>query len=421
MDRIDTLTINWDRCVHVDDVIDDELVRKLTPQILALRQKSNDPITVAINSPGGSLASMEVLLGLLAGPNQDDLGCMVITVATSKAYSAAANLLSSGSYAIALPHSEVLFHDVRYSGMEDVTSVRALKAARQLESANEGVSLKLANHVFKRLMWNYIDLKHHFGRLQSDRPELVVKYQTAIEACDIKPIASVRFDPALYVALLASHLSKANFSVIDSSMAQLRRWGGAVVLSKITPIYAQNAGEVGLLDGCQKLYREMRGENVGEDFGGGDKAEALGLFVTLMTARLVSQGARPLETNLEESLSDFKLVSSLNDPKHRFTANKLMLRHKHIFFNSEAAKILEGGDDAAKEKIIEEAAPLVAVMWHICVLMCRELFNGEHTLTPAEAQILGLVNEVPGLKTMGSLRDFYVLEKTEADAKASRS
>lgn len=94
-------TINWDRSIIVDDVINDDLVRRLTPKILNFRQQSNAPITIGIDSPGGSLESLRVLLGLLRGPNQDGESGEIYTVAINKAYSSAANLLSYGNYAIA--------------------------------------------------------------------------------------------------------------------------------------------------------------------------------------------------------------------------------------------------------------------------------------------------------------------------------
>lgn len=414
MDEVGELTINWDRCVQVDDVINDSLVRKLTPQILAFRQASNDPITVAINSPGGSLAAMDVLLGLLKGPNQDDIGCSVITVATHKAYSAAASLLAYGDYAIALPHSEVLFHDVRYGEMEDVTPDKAMKAARRLQSANEGFSLRLANHVFKRLMWNYIDLKLTFDSVSKKIPKKVQEYKDALQPCGLTLLPSVIFDPAMYASGIFSHLTRQNGSLIDRSMGHLGRWGAAMAVAASTPMYATAEGESGFLEGALKLYRAMHdGKPEDDKFGSAKNADALRLFLTLTLARLAGNTDQRFDSTLEQGLSDYRLVNSMNDPKHKFTAKKLMLRHKAIFFSEDAATTLDGGDVSAKEQVLEAAAPLVTVMWHFCVLMCRELFNGEHNLSPKEAQIMGLVDEVPGMHIVGSIRQFRVEKKNQ--------
>lgn len=101
---VQELSVDWDRSLFIDATINDELVHRLTPSILSLRQKSSEPITVAIDSPGGSLASLDVLLGLLTGPTQSGEAGKIITVNTNHAYSAAANLLAFGNYATALKH-----------------------------------------------------------------------------------------------------------------------------------------------------------------------------------------------------------------------------------------------------------------------------------------------------------------------------
>src|SRR5689334_18776689 len=101
---VEGLTANWSRCIHIDQAIDEELVKALTPQILLLRSESLSPITIAINSRGGSISAMETLVGLLTGPDQDGNIGKTVAVVTERAYSAAAALLASSSYAIAYPH-----------------------------------------------------------------------------------------------------------------------------------------------------------------------------------------------------------------------------------------------------------------------------------------------------------------------------
>ena len=143
MQDLKDLTINWDRCIYIDQPFNEELVKILTPEILSLRQKSNDPITIAINSVGGDVATIDTLIGLVKGPNQDGKSCTAITVVTSHAYSAAASLLALGDYAVAMPHSDILFHDTRYGRLQDVTPDAAKAAAKRLMSANERASLRL--------------------------------------------------------------------------------------------------------------------------------------------------------------------------------------------------------------------------------------------------------------------------------------
>lgn len=110
---------NPQRAVYIDGVIDEQLLSRLTPQILRLQNQNRAPITMYIvNSPGGSTAVMQNILRMLKMPDQDaGPPCDLITVVTNKAQSAAADLLSSGDYAIALPNSTLLYHGIRTPGL----------------------------------------------------------------------------------------------------------------------------------------------------------------------------------------------------------------------------------------------------------------------------------------------------------------
>lgn len=143
-------TANWDRAVYVDGPIDADMVKRLTPQILKLRQSGQGPITVAIDSPGGAVASMEALLGLLQGPDQLRGAGQYIAVVTNRACSAAADLVTFADYAVAYPHSKLLFHDVRLTALDDVTSAKAQMTLRALGEASERSSNKLADRIVQR-------------------------------------------------------------------------------------------------------------------------------------------------------------------------------------------------------------------------------------------------------------------------------
>lgn len=97
-----------ERGVFVNAPIDQDLLDRLTPRIVTLQSASRDPISVYIDSPGGSTLTASVLDRLLRASNQDFARpCRIITVVTSTAASAAADLLSSGDYAIAYQGSTV--------------------------------------------------------------------------------------------------------------------------------------------------------------------------------------------------------------------------------------------------------------------------------------------------------------------------
>ena len=107
----------------------------------------------------------------------------------------------------------------------------------------------------------------------------------------------------------------------------------------------------------------------------------------------------------------------MNDPKHIRYATDLMLQHSHVFFGGGVADELESKSEAEKAEIFAKAAPHARLLWHFCVLLCRELFEGEHILRPSDAQLLGLVDEVSGGGPIQSRRDFRV---DRAKAKAAK-
>jgi len=415
--RVTDLTIDWNRCIHVDARIDDTLIKKLLPQILTLRQESNLPITVAINSLGGSIAAAETLLGLITGPHQDKSTCKAITVSVHHAYSAAATLLASGDYSVALPNSDILFHDVRYGGMEDVTPTVARVAAAQLQEANDELALKLANRIFRRLVWNYIDIRKNFENIREAYSKKHEKYAQIIGTCG-KGAVTANVDIASFATALFAKLSKSSEHFIDKTMDRLYRWGIMTKLSEAAPNYrAKGMRTPGLLDGSRHLFGMMRKAIAYKD---GDAVwekitPDLKIFLTLLienTAKEKLVRQADFSSMLEAATEDYKLINSINDQAHFRTATRQLLRHKHIFFSDEALKKLESGDEKLRETALKEAMPTAKLFWHFCVLLCTELFNGEHLLSPEDAQLLGLVDEVGGGGIIESTREFHISQSS---------
>jgi ATP-dependent protease ClpP protease subunit len=177
--------LNWHRAVYIDGRIDDELVKRLTPEILRLKQDSDEPITIAIDSFGGQIPSLDALVGILKAPDQDGRRCQIYTVVTHRAYSAAANLLALGDYSVAFPHAQILYHDLRYSGLDDVTPAKAARTARELEEDNDRFALKLAHHLARRFVWTYLDMKSSFERVRKKYSNYAAEQEKTL--CDVVP------------------------------------------------------------------------------------------------------------------------------------------------------------------------------------------------------------------------------------------
>ncbi|HZF84689.1 MAG TPA: hypothetical protein VE084_14375, partial [Burkholderiaceae bacterium] len=369
------------------------------------RNESNEPITVAIDSPGGSLAVLETLIGLVTGPNQDGEECRMVAVVTREAYSAAAILLSKADYAVAMPHARILFHDVRYGGLDDVTPSSALSAAKALQTTNEKTALALASEMFGRWMWAYLDLRHKFDGDVKDFPKEAEEFAAVVGHCKLPQSELVHFDLAKFALAIFARLTRENEVLIKNAMANLQHWGLTIALARAVPKYKAEDGQSGMLDGALELFKSMV-PDADAPFGGDSNAEDLTLFFTTLVGRVALRPRSSTKFNFERALSDFALLKTIEDPAHFKTATKLMLRHKHVFFDAATASGWDTYGQEEKAVVMDVAVPLVKAAWLLCLLVARELFSGEHTLLPREAMLLGLVDEVPNYSTIESVRKF---------------
>ncbi|MES2662542.1 MAG: ATP-dependent Clp protease proteolytic subunit [Pseudomonadota bacterium] len=396
------ISVNWDRAIYIDDAINENLVKRITPEILKFRQQSTDPITVAINSNGGSITSLDTILGLLRGPTQFSYYGPVITVVTNKAFSAAANLLSQGDYAVALQHSNVLFHDVRFGELADVTPSKALVAAKSLQDQNDSLALKLANHVIKRLVWVYLDQSNNFDKNNEKFSNIHNRYKSLIPELQNYTFGAAKVDISSFATILFSNLSITNQTLIHGVMTRLGKWVHLNNISDSYPTYRKTGSKIpGILDGAQRLYKELRNKSIIPESCQND----LKLMITLMISEI--DDFNDFQNIIDESTRNFNLIQSMNDDKHRQTAIRLMLRHDSMFFDVE----FEDLGDEAKKSAVQEALPNARLFWLFCVSLCRELFEGEHILTPVDCQLLGLVDEIAGGGPIQSRREFRESEK----------
>jgi ATP-dependent protease ClpP protease subunit len=399
---------NWERAVFVDGNLDDNLTRQLTPQILSLRQSLDEPITVGINSPGGSLSSLETLIGLLSGPLSNTNRGHTITVATENAYSAAASLLASGTYAIALPHSEILFHDVRHGGMEDITPDAAKKAVSQLQNINDEFSVKLANRIFRRFVFNYIELKPLFSEISTNYNAVLQKYEEAVNNCDGKNTDDNGVDVASFATILEINLSRENANLVKNSIARLNRWGLMTSIASSFSSDKKTGNQTGiLLKGPKKLF-DLFSKAIKLDPAEtvwNRSEEHIQIAITLLIEHVVKSGFSEnynFGNLLENVLDDFRLIDSTNKAGSWTGITRHLIRHEEVFFSPQFRDI---PDEEARKNAIIQALPSARLFWQFCVAICRELFNGEHHLSPLEAQVLGIVDEVPGQSMTKNVRE----------------
>jgi ATP-dependent protease ClpP protease subunit len=390
-----------------------------------MRQENRRPITVGINSNGGSVAVMEKLISLLTGPDQDGHEGRFIAVVIDHAYSAAATMLARASYAVALPHTEILCHDVRYGGLEDVTPDYALTAAKNLQVSNERASQRLAESMFRRWMWAYLDVNKILDKVKISEPEAAKSIGGALEVCSIPTSTSeskIKFDLHGFIVWIFSRLRPNNEVLVNNATKKLWQWGVMMGGATHTPQYRDDeAGVPGMLDGARHVFRELT-DKTDAPLGSPAFESDLNLFLLVVTSTLYWDQNRPPSVIFEAALRDYSVIKSIDDPKHRDEALHKILSHKHVFFAIETATTWDNLSKEEKKEFIELAGPVVKTAWLFCVLIARELFTGEHLLNPVEALSLGLVDEIAGDSRLESRRRFQQQkhERQEKDTRDNR-
>ncbi len=163
-------TPNPERAIYLEGKLTEGLLDRLEPQIRALTSANREPITVFIDSPGGSAFVGERILGLLRSTTEDDTSASrIITVAVSRAGSAAADLLSAGDFAIASPGSTLYYHGTRTPMPEGpVTGEWATLLGEALTTSNERYATQLARKSAQRFPFILSALRAEFQEYRAE-------------------------------------------------------------------------------------------------------------------------------------------------------------------------------------------------------------------------------------------------------------
>ncbi|HUY15718.1 MAG TPA: ATP-dependent Clp protease proteolytic subunit [Terriglobia bacterium] len=160
--------LNPARSIHLVGLIDQDLVSRVTPHILKLQAQSRDPITVYIDSNGGQPLAAETILNVLRMTDQDGAEpCHIITAVTTKALSAAADLLSSGDYAVAYPHSLIHYHGLRTAEPNLLTAEYSSRLAAYLRQRNDQYALELAQKIDDRFSFRFVSHLSEYVTIRS--------------------------------------------------------------------------------------------------------------------------------------------------------------------------------------------------------------------------------------------------------------
>ena len=361
--------LNPARAVYVSGVIDRELVTRITPHILRLQSANRIPITVYIDSPGGNVAAMETILRLLRLSDQDSSDpCRIITAVTTRAASAAADLLSSGDYAVAYPTSSILYHGHRQQEQSPLTVELTSLLGYILRLSNDRYAMELARKIEDRFSFRFM-----FAR--GDFPE--IRSQTA------RPTMS---DLECFVTYIDGRLSSDAKKVWAKARDRHQRYRNLydTILSKV------------------------RSDDVGEMTRAQLEADSIKAIVDFELKAHENDPSWTFTRGGIESLADdfFLLNEYLSTAGHERLRKWSKSFGKYIIAESDRTELDGIADETQRaEALAEKVKPILEPLWSFFVALCHALQSGENELTASDAYWLGLVDEVVGAP-LPSLRWF---------------
>lgn len=177
-----------DRIILLNDAIDTQLATSVISQLLVLESENSEaPITIYINSPGGSITD-----GLAIYDVMNKIKCPVITVCVGMAASMAAFLLSCGSRGkrYCLPNSTVMIHQP-IGGVQGQAAEIKIVATRILNLYD-----KLAEIMSKNSFIDKETMKEALDRDNYLTPEEALKMGLVDKIIDSPPKAWMKEDNA---------------------------------------------------------------------------------------------------------------------------------------------------------------------------------------------------------------------------------
>ncbi len=342
---------NFARSIFLSGKITQETAYQLGPRIKELRAASGDPITLYIDSPGGSAAIAEGIRFLIKAPDQDGRRCRLITVVTGTAASAAADLLGLGDYAIAEPHADILYHGSRQALDQILTFEGASSVVANLQEANERLALRLARSSFRRIIWRVAQLK-----------DAIEKFRSGAEGLEE------------LVQALTAKFSAANGALLMEAMARQKT---------LQEVKASADSYLKRLKNLDQLPDKQR------------EPELLGAIVNYRSRLHKNDDWLLSRTGMQEVMSDFNLIHDYDSQTKDMDA--LLEVYGSLFLTPAQSAEFKGKSKEEQKMYLESrASDKLEVLWYFVVSLCRLLQTRDYQLTPEEAYWMGVVDEVTG-------------------------
>lgn len=382
------LAPDLNRALELVGEIGPPMTSVLAPQILRLRAASNAPITLLIDSPGGSVYDADAIWNLLKMPDESGRSPRVVGVAMARALSSAAHLLSRCDHAVAYPHSEIHIHGTRFllEGEAAETEESAEAARAELQMSNRSWAARLAHHMFHRALDNYARVEGEFSRVRKDHPAIVARYDARGK--------SPRLDLPAFALALFEVLHAPYDDMVLRCLDDVHRWRELAAESEAAEARGEAHPFAEALAGRSKKDRDLF-------------RHRLGLLHALVKSAVRDDPGWRLTPNRVRSLADeLEYLLDVADHEFRDEVLEVLIENAGVFFSEEDRRYLaqldeskvSPGSKAEKrfDAIVGRAYATVHPLWTFGVSICRALHRGENPIEARDAFWLGLIDEVKG-------------------------
>ena len=338
--------------------IDQSTLDRLTPDIVRLQSESRAPITLYIDSNGGSVGHAAFLYRTLTLSDQDGASpCRLITVATGTAASAAADLLMAGNYALAFPHAIILCHGVRRrSRSEALTQETAIDLAKDLAKSNEQFAIQLADNCINRFIFRVAFLASEFPQIRQNKGNALLQ-QTEC-----------------FIEALRSRISDGFIRVLEDALKR------SVDNDALDVFTTERLKQVDIMSMPKAQFEAL----------------LLKLILDYETEQHATDPQWSIRQEGFERIQDkLELLINKYDDHHAEMISSLCTRWQHSFLTDEQElEISQLPEEQRPLKIQETVREILRPLWFFFVSVCRQLQKEDYVMSAEEAYWLGLIDEV---------------------------
>ena len=344
---------NADQSIEVFGQINEDLVSRLAPRILALRKENAKHITIYINSIGGEITCLRYIYDLIKQPSPDGHCPHLITVGIGNVGSSAAALLGLGDYSIAYPGANIHFHGARFLDVPEITVESASKIFDQLRAANETMAANLAKGSCERLAFRYWMLTNPN---ENQTPE----------GAQRNSVMSIE----QFSETIKQELSTAGKRIIRTAD---NRWKTLRQISEETK---------------KDIDPNLRGI----DF----EAEILRRIITFEANKAKASGKTTW--NVGQVVNDFSLLKQYDTGSHHQFFERIVQRFGDAFFTkAELTEVNTSTPTPETEKAFtQKVQQRIIPFCYFAASICDVLHQQENPLTAEDAYWLGEVDEIYG-------------------------